>query len=118
MLDRMDKKTTVSQNARAAALTNAAGILINSSFIVNLPEEQEEDILATIDFISRTKIYTTHPNDNKGAPTTQQPNIAVIGAGYWGKNLLRNFYELVAVKTICNVNHNLGKQPYFKASIK
>lgn len=31
-------------------------------------------------------------------------NIAVIGAGYWGKNLVRNFYELGCLKTICEAS--------------
>jgi UDP-2-acetamido-3-amino-2,3-dideoxy-glucuronate N-acetyltransferase len=30
-------------------------------------------------------------------------NIAVIGCGYWGKNLVRNFSELGALHTICDV---------------
>ncbi|MDA2935724.1 Gfo/Idh/MocA family oxidoreductase [Patescibacteria group bacterium AH-259-L05] len=30
--------------------------------------------------------------------------IAVIGAGYWGKNLVRNFYNLSVLKTICDLN--------------
>lgn len=30
------------------------------------------------------------------------PHIAVIGAGYWGKNLVRNFYQLGVLKTICD----------------
>jgi len=29
-------------------------------------------------------------------------SIAVIGAGYWGKNLVRNFYELGALRTVCD----------------
>ena len=29
-------------------------------------------------------------------------NIAVIGSGYWGKNLVRNFAELGALHTICD----------------
>lgn len=29
-------------------------------------------------------------------------NIAVIGCGYWGKNLVRNFYELGSLHTICD----------------
>ena len=32
------------------------------------------------------------------------PNIAVIGMGYWGKNLVRNFYELGALKTVCDAD--------------
>ena len=30
-----------------------------------------------------------------------EKNIAVIGAGYWGKNLVRNFHQLGVLKTIC-----------------
>ena len=29
-------------------------------------------------------------------------NIAVIGSGYWGKNLIRNFNELGVLHTICD----------------
>ncbi len=31
-------------------------------------------------------------------------NIAVIGSGYWGKNLVRNFNTLKALHTICDTN--------------
>ena len=31
-------------------------------------------------------------------------NIAVIGCGYWGKNLIRNFYELNSLNAICDVD--------------
>jgi len=30
-------------------------------------------------------------------------NIAVIGCGYWGKNLVRNFYNLDALHTVCDL---------------
>ena len=33
---------------------------------------------------------------------TQQTGVAVIGSGYWGKNLVRNFYQLNALKLICD----------------
>lgn len=33
-------------------------------------------------------------------------SVAVIGAGYWGKNLVRNFHQLGVLKTICD-----GAQP-------
>jgi UDP-2-acetamido-3-amino-2,3-dideoxy-glucuronate N-acetyltransferase len=29
-------------------------------------------------------------------------NVAVVGHGYWGKNLARNFYELGALRTLCD----------------
>lgn len=32
------------------------------------------------------------------------PNIAVVGGGYWGKNLIRNFFELGALRTVCDEN--------------
>jgi len=37
-------------------------------------------------------------------------NIAVAGAGYWGKNLVRNFYELGALKAICDKQKGLHAQ--------
>jgi UDP-2-acetamido-3-amino-2,3-dideoxy-glucuronate N-acetyltransferase len=30
--------------------------------------------------------------------------VAVAGAGYWGKNLVRNFYELGALQAVCDAN--------------
>jgi UDP-2-acetamido-3-amino-2,3-dideoxy-glucuronate N-acetyltransferase len=35
--------------------------------------------------------------------------IAVIGAGGWGKNLIRNFYEIGALKTICDSDKEIIK---------
>jgi UDP-2-acetamido-3-amino-2,3-dideoxy-glucuronate N-acetyltransferase len=32
------------------------------------------------------------------------PNVAVIGNGYWGRNLVRNFFELGALRTVCDGN--------------
>jgi len=32
------------------------------------------------------------------------PRVAVVGAGYWGKNLVRNFHALGALTTICDTN--------------
>ncbi len=37
-------------------------------------------------------------------------NIAVVGAGYWGKNLVRDFYELGALHTIFDRNKELGSE--------
>jgi UDP-2-acetamido-3-amino-2,3-dideoxy-glucuronate N-acetyltransferase len=31
-------------------------------------------------------------------------NIAVIGTGYWGKNLVRNFHNLGALRTVCDIS--------------
>jgi len=35
---------------------------------------------------------------------TNVPSVAVIGSGYWGKNLVRNFHQLGALKIICDKN--------------
>ncbi len=34
----------------------------------------------------------------------KKKNIACIGAGYWGKNLLRNFASLGVLRTICDLD--------------
>jgi UDP-2-acetamido-3-amino-2,3-dideoxy-glucuronate N-acetyltransferase len=36
-------------------------------------------------------------------------NVAVVGAGYWGKNLARNFHEIGALHTICDSNTALAE---------
>lgn len=41
--------------------------------------------------------------------------VAVVGMGYWGKNLVRNFYELGALRTICDSDASVeatGKKKY------
>jgi len=37
-------------------------------------------------------------------------NIALIGAGYWGKNLVRNFHQLGVLKTICDQSSAIRQQ--------
>lgn len=34
----------------------------------------------------------------------KSPRVAVIGCGYWGKNLIRNYHNLGALKLICDKN--------------
>ncbi len=36
-----------------------------------------------------------------------EKNIAVVGSGYWGKNLVRNFFELGSLKTVCDLDIEL-----------
>ncbi len=42
------------------------------------------------------------------------PRVAVVGSGYWGKNLVRNFSDLQALSLICDTNadtlHSFGEQ--------
>lgn len=40
-------------------------------------------------------------------------NIAVCGAGWWGKNLIRNFYELGCLSVICD--SDISKKEYFQS---
>ncbi len=35
------------------------------------------------------------------------PHIAVIGSGYWGKNLVRNYHNIGALKLICDKNETV-----------
>ena len=37
-------------------------------------------------------------------------DIAVVGMGYWGKNLARNFHELGALHTICDTSPAVEKE--------
>jgi UDP-2-acetamido-3-amino-2,3-dideoxy-glucuronate N-acetyltransferase len=34
--------------------------------------------------------------------TPKETKVAVVGVGYWGKNLVRNFYELGALEALCD----------------
>lgn len=43
-------------------------------------------------------------NDLETHHRTHSGKVAVIGCGYWGKNLVRNFFELGALGAICDSN--------------
>jgi UDP-2-acetamido-3-amino-2,3-dideoxy-glucuronate N-acetyltransferase len=45
-----------------------------------------------------------------GVNTKKATSIAVIGSGYWGKNLVRNFHQLGVLKLICDKNENIVNQ--------
>ena len=42
--------------------------------------------------------------------TKDIPQVAVLGCGHWGKNLIRNFHQLGALKAICDNDEALVKQ--------
>src|SRR5450432_2267000 len=37
----------------------------------------------------------------------KRPRVGVIGAGYWGKNLVRNFHALDALETVCDADQGI-----------
>lgn len=45
--------------------------------------------------------------DNPSPNTGDVPAVAVIGGGYWGKNLVRNFYNLNSLKLVSDKNEAL-----------
>lgn len=47
--------------------------------------------------------------DHGAASSATSPRIAVVGCGYWGKNLVRNFAELGHLAAISDANDNLAK---------
>lgn len=36
-----------------------------------------------------------------------KPSVAVVGVGYWGKNLVRNFYDLGALTALCDASESV-----------
>lgn len=46
---------------------------------------------------------------NKQTNTVSLPQVAVIGCGLWGKNLVRNFAELGALAALCDPDHPKAK---------
>ncbi len=38
--------------------------------------------------------------------STTPAKVTVVGTGYWGKNLVRNFYNLGALHSVCDLNRN------------
>ena len=46
-------------------------------------------------------------NQSSKIPTPSTPQVAVIGSGYWGKNLVRNFRSLGALNLICDKNETV-----------
>ena len=45
-------------------------------------------------------------------------NIAVIGCGYWGKNLVRNYFELGALSSICDPDYSIATKFSEKYNVK
>ncbi|MGD9505589.1 MAG: Gfo/Idh/MocA family oxidoreductase [Syntrophobacteraceae bacterium] len=41
---------------------------------------------------------------NEASAALRPPSVAVIGSGYWGRNLVRNYHRLGALRLICDKN--------------
>jgi len=50
------------------------------------------------------KSYRPSPITPNQSPEAESPTVAVIGGGYWGKNLVRNFYNLNSLKLVTDKN--------------
>lgn len=46
-------------------------------------------------------------DQGKTAMERKQIGVAVIGSGYWGKNLVRNYHDMGALRLICDKNESL-----------
>ena len=47
------------------------------------------------------------PNTPNQSSEAESPTVAIIGGGYWGKNLVRNFYNLNSLKLVCDKNETI-----------
>lgn len=50
--------------------------------------------------------------------TSKEANIAVVGCGYWGKNLVRNFHQLGALRWVCDVSARAASEAREQYDVK
>jgi UDP-2-acetamido-3-amino-2,3-dideoxy-glucuronate N-acetyltransferase len=50
--------------------------------------------------------------------STTNPKVAVIGCGYWGKNLVRNHHELQSLHAVCDVDERCATELAGKYGVK
>ncbi len=43
-------------------------------------------------------------------PAVTPPSVAVVGCGYWGQNLVRNFHRLGALQAVCDADENARRK--------
>jgi UDP-2-acetamido-3-amino-2,3-dideoxy-glucuronate N-acetyltransferase len=43
----------------------------------------------------------------KNKTSINPPRVAIVGSGYWGKNLVRNFHDLGALQLVCDKNESI-----------
>lgn len=49
---------------------------------------------------------------------TERPKVAVLGNGYWGKNLVRNFHQLGALEYVCDTKQEVIAQAHAQYGAK
>src|SRR5580692_1550373 len=51
---------------------------------------------------------SAHEMTNQGDPMMngQVPRVGVVGCGYWGRNLVRNFHTLGSLEAVCEVDES------------
>ena len=52
----------------------------------------------------RTSNAIVSPESSTGSVSVSKPGVAVIGAGYWGKNLVRNMAQLESLVAVCDAS--------------
>jgi UDP-2-acetamido-3-amino-2,3-dideoxy-glucuronate N-acetyltransferase len=58
----------------------------------------------TLDRTEPTGVAQAPAGNSQPSTPNSQPCLALIGAGYWGKNLARNFNALGALRTLCDAS--------------
>ena len=56
------------------------------------------------------KSKSSSPITTDPLPSSNQTAVAVIGSGYWGKNLVRNFHQLGVLKTVCDADAKIRQK--------
>jgi UDP-2-acetamido-3-amino-2,3-dideoxy-glucuronate N-acetyltransferase len=56
------------------------------------------------------KSKASDSKNKQSHPAIESPGIAVIGAGYWGKNFVRNFHQMGILRLICDKNEMIFAQ--------
>ncbi len=53
-----------------------------------------------------------------GIVGTKKPRVAVLGSGYWGKNLVRNFQELGVLEAVCDIREEALQEVRAKYGVR
>jgi len=87
ILDAMNKKTTVAQNARACELTRKYRMLCHSSWVIGYPGETQETITETFEFIRKN-----HPATVNIAVLRPYPKTLAYEIAYESGDLIGEWY--------------------------